>query len=603
MSAVLNSRTATKAAIRRGTLRAQRDMRTLDRDALAALERQYRAAAADIQRTIESRAAQDGNLKLASLRDLLDQIIARLAQLTEARNSLIGHSIDAAALLGVRPFEGQVSVGSSLTRIAHDAAQFARSFTAEDGLQLSDRLWRLDKGAREAVSDAVQQAIIKGYGASQAAQDFLRRGNPIPSELVREINGANAGAVASAAGKALMTDEGSAYANARRVMRTEINRAHGEAYFKSAEGHPDVAGFRYVLSPAHPRPDICDMHAGVNLYGLGPGVYPDRARCPWPAHPNILSFVEVVFKDEITEADRKGRDASRLAWLQQQPLHRQVAVLGGASKQAAFAAGVLRENEIATPWRVLKAKYEKKGVDITQFKPVSAEPGPSILPAPPPAPTVTNNASPVSAALDVQYNKDVAKRTLEAIDRVHGDGALPIIPLKRAPAGATYEGAYYRSHDDQALRITLRAGGDHPEMTLAHEIGHFLDHKGTPGPGFASEKAKLFADWRDAVRSTDAFRQLNELASGPMVRRIGSDIVQLNKPYLDYLLSWAELWARSYAQWIALRSGDEVMQQQLERTWARQRSALLDLPRQWYAEDFDQVARSIDDIMRRMGWV
>ena len=59
----------------------------------------------------------------------------------------------------------------------------------------------------------------------------------------------------------------------------------------------EAVGLRYCLSPRHPRKDICDTHASADLYGLGAGVYPVDA-CPWPAHPNTFSYVEVVYSDE-----------------------------------------------------------------------------------------------------------------------------------------------------------------------------------------------------------------------------------------------------------------------------------------------------------------
>ena len=53
-----------------------------------------------------------------------------------------------------------------------------------------------------------------------------------------------------------------------------------------------------MLSPRHPRVDICDEHAAADLYGLGQGVYPVD-ECPWPAHPNTFSYTEAVYRDEI----------------------------------------------------------------------------------------------------------------------------------------------------------------------------------------------------------------------------------------------------------------------------------------------------------------
>lgn len=103
-----------------------------------------------------------------------------------------------------------------------------------------------------------------------------------------------------------MEDQGAPYHQIKRVMRTEINRAYGMAFQNSAFEDEFVVGTKFKLSPNHPRRDICDMHATANLYGLGRGVYP-RGKSPWPAHPNTLSYEQVVFVDEVTEEDKAGQ--------------------------------------------------------------------------------------------------------------------------------------------------------------------------------------------------------------------------------------------------------------------------------------------------------
>src|SRR5690606_3258478 len=49
--------------------------------------------------------------------------------------------------------------------------------------------------------------------------------------------------------------------------------------------------------PQHPRPDICDLYANQNLYGLGPGGYPPDA-VPSTPHPNCLC-VRVAIVDRF----------------------------------------------------------------------------------------------------------------------------------------------------------------------------------------------------------------------------------------------------------------------------------------------------------------
>ena len=379
----LNVRTARKAAIRRASKRARSGVQRLDREALGELAHVYETARADLEAAIL--AAREGSgetVRLAAMQALLGQVNQRIGALGAERNRLLDGSLARAARLGVEPFGTGPAVSAELTRLADDAVRLTRTFVAEDGLQLSDRLWRMDMHARRVVGEAIQAHIIQGHGASEAAAEFLARGAAVPPEVAAKIGMANGDRIARLAGAALMTGEGNPYDNARRVMRTEINRAHGEAYQAAAFEHDDVVGMRFLLSPAHPEPDICDMHARVNRYGLGPGVYP-RDLNPWPAHPNTLSFLEPVFADEVSEEDRAGKE-DRIAWLARQAPERQAQVLGGRAKQQVLRAGLLREGEIATPWRVLKKRVEKRGFEVTTvFRPAPPPPAPTRAPGQP----------------------------------------------------------------------------------------------------------------------------------------------------------------------------------------------------------------------------
>lgn len=358
-----NTRTQRKAAIRRASAAGRRDMRQLDRRAAADLTAAYTAARAQIEAEIASYADGDGSLRLATLQELLAQVRQRLDVLGQSRDDLLDTRMADAVAVGTRPFEAESAiVSSSLVRVSDDALRFVRTFVAEDGLQLSDRLWRLDAGAKATVGRAIESAVIQGHSAARAAADFLARGEPVPPDLLNKVDAGRASTVARSAGRALMVDDGNAYRDAVRVFRTEINRAHGEAYRGAAQNHPDAVGTRFLLSPNHPRADICDLHASVNRYGLGPGVYP-FGRSPWPAHPETLSFEEVVFADEVSESDRQGKE-TRIDWLKRQTPGVQEGVLASRKKRAALEQDVLRENEIGTPWRILRKRYERRGIAV-----------------------------------------------------------------------------------------------------------------------------------------------------------------------------------------------------------------------------------------------
>jgi hypothetical protein len=288
---------STHAAILAATLAAHRKVEQLDARMLRDLREAYADAAAAIAAQLEARAGVDGNLTLDQLRAALDQIEAILRHLNQLRDQLLQDALHRAIDAGLDPFRATLST-ATLYRVSQDAVLFLRRFVAEDGLQLSDRLWRLSRGARDQVVNAIEQAVIKGYGAAQAANEFLGRGQAVPADLQGKVGQANVSRIGRDV-RELMTGKGEPLTNALRVFRTEINRAHGEAYMKTGEELPDFGGWRFLLSPAHPAPDICDKLSTQDLYGLGPGVYPTREKTPWPAHPNTLSFIVIVFKDEL----------------------------------------------------------------------------------------------------------------------------------------------------------------------------------------------------------------------------------------------------------------------------------------------------------------
>lgn len=357
--------TPQQAAIKRATINAQRQMDRLDAEVLAELQRIYEEAAADLRIRIQGFGQPGGNLALVQLQELQQQVARRLQELSAARDALMDRGMSSAVHLGVHPLTigGTGSVLSpALTdtaamRVADEAVMFVRTFVAEDGLQLSDRIWRLDRHAKDVVTSAIELAVVEGHGAAQAARELLLRGRPLPTDIAAKVDAAQAAKVAQEAADSLMTGYGSPMDNAMRLMRTELNRAHGEAYIKGALEHPDAVGVRFKLSPAHPKHDICDLHAAANLYGLGRGVYPTRAQCPWPAHPNTLSYVEVVFKDEITDEDKEGKETPMEALERMSPMVRRGVL--GKHKHEAFREGLLTQGMIKAPWSKVRQRLGK----------------------------------------------------------------------------------------------------------------------------------------------------------------------------------------------------------------------------------------------------
>ncbi|OWY40052.1 hypothetical protein CEK28_04775 [Xenophilus sp. AP218F] len=287
------------AAIRAATLTAVEQRNQLADDAVQDLIEIYDDAGDAIVEHIQRAADQDDRVTLDSLQSVLSHIREQLQRLNERRDGLLYRRLDAAAQVGAGVFAGALP-DSQLFAVNHAAVSFVRGFVAADGLQLSDRLWRINRQAAQTLADHIQFAVINGESAHQAMLRSMGRGEGVPDDIAHAYNGAKAGQLGRRV-RSLMTGEadpvngkGVVY-QAERVFRTEINRAHGEAYMGAAFQTDGVAGVRFMLSPNHRVRDVCDLHATADKYGLGPGVYPDRASCPWPAHPNTLSYVEGVF--------------------------------------------------------------------------------------------------------------------------------------------------------------------------------------------------------------------------------------------------------------------------------------------------------------------
>jgi hypothetical protein len=282
------------AVIKRASAAARAAMNRFDAQTMAQLRELYQTSLDAITRAI-NHAADGDRVPLTALDRLRHQLDQELRRLAGERNQLLAGGLEQAAELGSKPFVAALT-GDELTRINFKAVEFVKQFTANDGLQLSDRLWRVDQSAKQRIGDAIEFAIIRGDDAFRAAQRMA-------GEIDRDAIAAASPAKLGGNIRDLMVGRGSALYQAQRVARTELNRAHGTAYMAGAESTPGCVGTRFLLSPRHPEPDICDMHATANLFGLGKGVYPPGQN-PWPAHPNTLSYVVAVFDDEVTEEDK-----------------------------------------------------------------------------------------------------------------------------------------------------------------------------------------------------------------------------------------------------------------------------------------------------------
>ena len=353
---------ALRAALRQAGDRARAALEQLREERVAVQGKILRAFAAQLADLLRTLAGPQGRVTPAAIPQIRDFVDGRLALLRETwqaqmddaqlQAATLGASVPGAA--GARAL-AETGVAGADPEVVRRVLAALRRFLAADGLKLSDRIWRLDRLAREQLIQAIENAIVRGDSAQQAALDYQRRAQPVPPSVANEAALAQPDAVAARATTALIgAADDSTLFKLERLFRTEINRAYTEAFVASLASVPGAQQVKFNLSPLHPRTDVCDLYARANLYGLGPGVYP-LGEHPYPAHPQTLSYLTAVFTDEITDADRAGQQTWE-DWLAAQPADVHEAVLGGQRKAAAFRSGQLDSGDLRLPWYQIEAR-------------------------------------------------------------------------------------------------------------------------------------------------------------------------------------------------------------------------------------------------------
>lgn len=339
------SSVARREAIAQATQRARERLEAFREARTQAVDALLQDLHADIAAELARHATADGQIPPEALVLIELYLDARLQQFETDWRALLLAALQGGA--GIGPTAALLT-GAAAIGPTERALAFLGEFRAADGLQLSDRLWRVSQQFTDDIAGGIRAGILSGFDAWRTADALTRAGQAIPAELAARIEQGTATALAERLRAAMLDQDGDLRYLLHRILKTETNRAFTEGFIEALRETPDVAGVRFTLSPLHPRFDICDLHAGANLHGLGPGVYP-LGQHPYPAHPMTLSYLQPVFIDEVTEADRSGVQ-SVFDWLRGRSSEEQDAALGGRRKGRAFRAGRLLPDELQTPW-------------------------------------------------------------------------------------------------------------------------------------------------------------------------------------------------------------------------------------------------------------
>lgn len=212
-----------------------------------------------------------------------------------------------------------------------------------------------------------------------------------------------------------------------------------------------------------------------------------------------------------------------------------------------------------------------------------------------------------------------ARCILDLIDTIHHVSGLPEIIVKRHSNRRAISAAFRPITNSQTglvVRSKILLSGHQDTDTairvvtaLLHETGHAIDMLalGNRELLFSSETHLRWNDWRKAVLRSEHVRELRREASEPPNQ---PGVTPCVVDYLYEATAWRnlqlhELWARSYAQYIATRNYDmelleilrsplDIPDQEYPDHWVR---------RQWNDEDFSPIESSIDMLFGGLGWL
>jgi len=195
---------------------------------------------------------------------------------------------------------------------------------------------------------------------------------------------------------------------------------------------------------------------------------------------------------------------------------------------------------------------------------------------------------------------------LTAIGKTHAvPETLAKVPI-RVVSGAHGANGQYTIYPKERNGITLARFTAGPASVVAHEYGHFLDHK-----LFGNGKPSMTGLATDAWSKNPKGHELNSLMTAIYKSKAARELVKkhdehvkdrdyLGQSRTEYLLMPAELFARSYAQWVGTRSSPKIRKeiQEFHERWMEGEHAY---HAQWSDEDFAPIAREFDRLFAKRG--
>lgn len=224
---------------------------------------------------------------------------------------------------------------------------------------------------------------------------------------------------------------------AARIAQTELHRAHQAQVAAELMADAETTVVQVRINPAHPRTDICDLHARADLWGLGPGLYP-KAEAPRPPYHPFCRCV-LRSKPSLDAAGAARVPGGEAAYLRGLGPDQAARVMGSAERANRVLNGEPVE-AIVNAGKDPQYRLVRVGDPVAQQAPIPPEPpapapAPASSPAPggpgshanpydPAAPTVAPDVSTPARATAVAIEDQIRFDPLETAAFIDPGGAV-----------------------------------------------------------------------------------------------------------------------------------------------------------------------------------
>ncbi len=156
-----------------------------------------------------------------------------------------------------------------------------------DGLKLSDRVWRTSRHARASLQKLVEDGVTRGLDARKLARQVQQYLEPDTWTVLKSDT------------RRRLKVPRNVSMEAMRLAVTETNNAFHEGTINALQAVPSAIGAYWRLSKSHPVRDICDQYAAHNGNGFW-----EKGTEPAKPHPWCLCVLLPAMEDRDTFRER-----------------------------------------------------------------------------------------------------------------------------------------------------------------------------------------------------------------------------------------------------------------------------------------------------------